>query len=624
MPISVRSILQAAVIATLIASGARAEAPAPRQASLFDPARHLPLTEVKPGMKGYVRTVVSGTKLEQFDVEVVSILHNQFGPGRDVILIRCKGEFMEHVVGVAGMSGSPVYLYDDAGKPRLAGAYAYGWDMAKDPLAGVQPIEYMARLTPGVPEVASKPAAGERVRWSLIDSGFVPAFDRISARTDLARPRSTLDASNGLKPLSVPLAASGFSPKSIELLQQLMQPTSGLRPMLAGGSSPADPDAKPVQIEPGSVLVAPLVTGDLELAGVGTATEVIGDRVLAFGHPMFGDGSAAIPFSGGSINVIVPMLTASFKIGTGGPIQGVIDRDSEVGIAGTVGSKAKMFPMTVRVTTAQGSQRTYRYRVAMHPGMAPMMCAISTLQTATAGGELPEENTLDYRMTFDFGENRQVKLVGLTPSSEGGAIDVARGIMMPLMVTMQNPFERVEPRGVEVDLVVRRGINHWALESAAPDRTHYEPGDTVKLHLTFQRYRAGEATKDVAFALPADLEPGDYTLQVLDAMSNLQAEAQSSPNKFIIENVDELFDTMKSAIPQDVTSLNLRLARPAAGVSLGRSALQRLPGSRRLVYTALGRSDVQPVSESIVTQVPLDGAVVTAATDVPIKIVKKK
>jgi hypothetical protein len=637
MPFPVRSTLRALALATLLVAPtlSLAEAPAPTTkpvATLFDPARHLALSEIKPGMKGYVRTVVSGTKLEQFDVEVVSILRNQFGPGRDVILIRCKGEYMEHVVGVAGMSGSPVYLIDDAGKPRLAGAYAYGWDMAKDPLAGVQPIEYMTKLVPGgAPEAGAKPAnasqrgeAAQRVRWSLIDSGFVPAFDSFSKRVDIAKPRSSFDTSSTqLRPLAVPFAASGLSPRSAELLRQLLEPQLGMRPMIAGASS-GEADAKPIPIEPGSVLVAPLVTGDLELAGVGTATEVIGDRVLAFGHPMFGDGAAAVPFSGGSINVIVPMLTASFKIGTSSAIQGVIDRDSEVGIAGTIGSKAKMFPLTIKVATAQGATKTYNYQVAMHPGMAGQMVAVTTLQTATAGGELPAESTLDFKMAFDFGPDRIVNVAGLVPSTEGGAVDVARGMMLPMMVALNNPFERVEPRGVTVDLTVKPGIDQWTLDSAAPDRTHYEPGDAVKLHLTFKRYRAGETTKDVSFTLPADLEPGDYQLQVLDAASNLQAEAQAHPNKFVVEDASELFETMKLALPQDVTGLNLRLTRQPGGISVGRTALQRLPGSRRLVYGALGRTDVQPVSESIIQKVLLGDVAITAATDVAIKVVKKK
>src|SRR3954470_13942620 len=86
--------------------------PAPSP-SLFDPARHMRVAEVKAGMKGYGLSVFSGTKIERFDVEVVSILRN-FNPKTDVVLIKCRGQNLELTGAVAGMSGSPIFLKDEA------------------------------------------------------------------------------------------------------------------------------------------------------------------------------------------------------------------------------------------------------------------------------------------------------------------------------------------------------------------------------------------------------------------------------------------------------------------------------------------------------------------------------
>jgi hypothetical protein len=64
-------------------------------ATMFDPARHMRVSEVKPGMTGHGLSVFSGTKVERFDVEVISVLRN-FNPKADVILIRCRGQNLEH------------------------------------------------------------------------------------------------------------------------------------------------------------------------------------------------------------------------------------------------------------------------------------------------------------------------------------------------------------------------------------------------------------------------------------------------------------------------------------------------------------------------------------------------
>src|SRR4051794_25144882 len=110
-------------IVLLLGGLLRAEA----KPKLFDPARHMRVSEVKAGMKGFGLSVFKGTKIEKFDVEVISIAHNIFSPGCDAILVRCSGQGLEHSGVIAGMSGSPIYLRDDEGKERMCGAFAFGW-----------------------------------------------------------------------------------------------------------------------------------------------------------------------------------------------------------------------------------------------------------------------------------------------------------------------------------------------------------------------------------------------------------------------------------------------------------------------------------------------------------------
>src|SRR5580765_6025074 len=98
------------------------------QRDLFDPARHMHVSEVRIGMKGYGLSVFKGTKIDRFEVEVLSVLHN-FNPQYDVVLVSCKGANLEHTGSIAGMSGSPIFLKDDAGNERMIGAFAYGWPL---------------------------------------------------------------------------------------------------------------------------------------------------------------------------------------------------------------------------------------------------------------------------------------------------------------------------------------------------------------------------------------------------------------------------------------------------------------------------------------------------------------
>src|ERR1041385_7372271 len=96
--------------------------------------------EVRAGMKGIGRTVFQGTKIEEFNVELLGVL-KKFGPKQDMILARLSGGPLAHTGVIAGMSGSPVYI-----DGKLLGAVAFSFPFATEPIAGIQPIQQMLGL----------------------------------------------------------------------------------------------------------------------------------------------------------------------------------------------------------------------------------------------------------------------------------------------------------------------------------------------------------------------------------------------------------------------------------------------------------------------------------------------
>src|ERR1051326_6959734 len=93
----------------------------------------LPLKDVRTGQHGVGRTVFSGSRVEEFQVEILGVLEN-IGPKESIILARLKGGPLENAGVMQGMSGSPVYI-----DGRLAGAVALGFPMSKEAIAGIRP-----------------------------------------------------------------------------------------------------------------------------------------------------------------------------------------------------------------------------------------------------------------------------------------------------------------------------------------------------------------------------------------------------------------------------------------------------------------------------------------------------
>src|SRR6266550_4960059 len=116
-------------------------------------AETMPLSQIQKGMRGYGVTVFEGSRLEKFDVEILGVLHN-IGPGQDLILGKVDSPMVQRAGVIAGMSGSPIYI-----DGKVIGALSYAWQFAKEPVAGITPIEEMLKIADNGPVNSTLPAS---------------------------------------------------------------------------------------------------------------------------------------------------------------------------------------------------------------------------------------------------------------------------------------------------------------------------------------------------------------------------------------------------------------------------------------------------------------------------------
>src|SRR5215467_13454717 len=215
-----------------------------------------PLKDVRPGQTGVGKTVFSGSKVEEFQVEVLGVLEN-IGPRQSIILARLAGGPLAGTGVMQGMSGSPVYI-----DGKLAGAVALAFPQAKEAIAGIRPIEEMLRVAP---DVKSQPPTVARQRYM---SG------------DLR-----------LEEIATPVSFSGFTASALEQFAPRLREL-GLDPRqgVSGGGNPPDRLGDPSKLEPGSMISVQLLSGDMSVSADGTVTAIDGDRVYAFGHRFLSSG----------------------------------------------------------------------------------------------------------------------------------------------------------------------------------------------------------------------------------------------------------------------------------------------------------------------------------------------
>ena len=604
------------ILVSMIFSGlAHADAP-----SLFDPVRHMHVAEVHPGMTGYGLSVFQGSKIEKFDIEVVSILRN-FNPQCDVILIRCKGDYLAHTGAIAGMSGSPIYLKDDQGRYRMIGAFAYGWPLAKDPLAGVQPIEYMLKLPINVlaPETAAQDhAVSERGNhegqsWSLAAAGFLPIAARVGGaapdQSSGEQPTSTAQ----LSPLATPLMVGGCSPRMLARVAPMFKRFGWVALQAGGGGGAlADNDPPVSKIEPGGVLAVPLLTGDVNLTAIGTVTEVLGNRIYGFGHPFNNEGSIALPMGTGQIQGIIPMLQTSIKLGALSQNLGRLTTDESVGVAGQISESAPTVPIEFHVQYAGDvGSRTFHFQSALHPKFTPMIAAMALGAAVTGPNELPQYNTVDYELKLEFANGQELEFDDTVANAAGP--ELIQQIALPLMAASENPFARVAVKRISGTIKISSEVRQAQILEVSLPRSRFQPGDMISAFITYKPFREPSGILPVQLEIPRNLPAGTYQLIISDATRYFQDEQQAEPFRFNAQNANEIFSVFRDAAKIRQNAVYLRLLRQPDGVAVGRTALSQLPSSRRQILLGAGRSNITPFVSSNTKVIATDRVMVGSA-----------
>jgi len=262
----------------------------------------MPTSELRAGMRGKGRTVFQGTRIEQFDVEILGVLRDAYGPRRDVILARADVPALKGGPIAGGMSGSPVYV-----KGKLIGAIAITWAFAKGGYCGITPIHEM--LADAASPRAARPPA--RQAAAPVPPSRLARLMGLAEGSPAERP-----AADGatLRRILTPVMVSHGSPRLLEALDPFLR-AQGFMLMRSGAPGPLP--SGPVRLRPGSSVGVRLIGGDLNYTAIGTVTCLRGRRVLAFGHPFLDEGDVSAPMTAAYVHAVVPSYYYPMKMAVG-------------------------------------------------------------------------------------------------------------------------------------------------------------------------------------------------------------------------------------------------------------------------------------------------------------------
>jgi len=460
-----------------------------------------PLQDIHRGLHCVGRTVVQGTTISDFDVDVLDVIADQDGTGAR-ILVHVSGPAVDDTGIASGFSGSPVYCPDANGVVGNAGAISatigqYGGDIGL-----VTPIEQMLSLP-------VTPPSGVRRAPKLLRAA---------------------------RALASPLVLSGLSPSLGQLLQQ--SALAHGRVLVATPAGPLGTFA-PQPLVPGASLAVGLSTGAVGVGAIGTVTYRDGNVVYAFGHPLEGAGRRALLLQDAYVFTVVnnPLdigPVSSYKLAAPGHSLGTLTDDGLTGVVGTVGALPRTVPLTVRVTDADTGARTVQRTDLVDevdlgdPDGQSLLSGIASLAvaqaiTATFRGA-PAQETGRVCLSVSLRElSRPLRLCqrhvvqGGVDAESPPPLAMAMGddVTSALGIITRARFRALHLTRVDVSATVERGLRLATIMSARVARRTVRPGERVGVALRVRLFRGPLRTMRCTLRVPGDVRPGERVLRIV-------------------------------------------------------------------------------------------------------------
>jgi hypothetical protein len=475
-----------------------------------------PLRDIRAGQHAIGKTVFHGNKVEEFQVDILGVLDN-VGPRQSIILAKLSGGPLAETGVMQGMSGSPVYI-----DGRLVGAVALAFNFAKEPIAGIRPIEEMLAV--------GDPAAK-------------PPLSKTPSAAPLRKVASDLDSlASHLIDIATPVSFNGFTSATLEQFAPELKKL-GLEPRQGVSSGAKLPNTlgSPASLKPGDMIAVELLSGDMTVGAEGTVTAIDGKNVYAFGHQFMSVGNTELPFARAEVLTLLPTLNSSFKISSPLEWMGVITQDRSTSIYGQLGRKAETVPFSITVKDGRHGPLSYHMQMVQDRVLSPYL-----VQTAVYSAMDATERTLglgsySLRGGVEFVNGAPpLKLDNTYAGDYNVPLQASNGVAAPLSSVLGAGFDALKIKSIHLDIEASEHKRFLQVDqiTASPRQVH--PGDSVEIAVTLTGENGLEVQKSVRYRVPVGAPTGTLNFTVSDGSvtnaldyQQLAAEQPRSPAQLV-------------------------------------------------------------------------------------------
>jgi hypothetical protein len=571
--------------------------------------------QVKVGMKGIGKSVFEEKKIEEFDVEILGVLHN-FKPKKNLILAKLKGKTLDKAGLAEGMSGSPVYI-----DGKLIGAIAYGFPFAKEAIAGITPIAEMLPISEE--KETAKPSSSPRIFFKkslTLEDFFEINKEFFSSKASLFSGEQTMH------PLSVPLIFSGFSSLIFEKAKPFFSKL-GFTPIQTGALNQkfetlAEPD---FTLQEGEPVGIQFVSGDISLAAIGTVTRVDGKKILAFGHPMYNLGSVGYAMTKAEVLTVVPSLSSSFKIANTGILIGRFSQDRDTGIFGEIGKMPRFIPLNLNVIGDNKDKKEFKLRIVNDKILTPFFLNITVSSVLSGEERSYGDLSLALEGTIYLESGESIHLEDLFSGNFNTSVDNISGLVSAVIYFLiNNQFKDLAIHRIDLGIRSSEEVKISYLERVWLDKYEASPGEIIRVKIYSRTFRGESLLKEVPILVPPLPAGSDFHLYIGDAasMHNLE-RSQYRSTGFVPRSLSQLIRILNNLRKNNRIYFKIIAAKP--GLFLKGEELPNLPLTMKSMFSSPRASASSPteLNKSTLREYQLTmPSVFRGAALIPLKIRK--
>lgn len=536
----------------------------------------MPLVEVKAGMKGKGKSVFEAGRIEEFDADILGVLGN-YRPRRSMILARLRGRGLETSGVIEGMSGSPVYV-----DGKLIGAVAFSFPFAKEPIAGITPIEEMLAIERAAAAPGPGPAVPLPVEKNMTLDDLLAAY-----RKSRGPVQASADPPESFLPLNVPILLGGFSTPGFERARSFFSGL-GFQPVRAGaaGQSGDRPTLSGLRLKEGEAVGVQLMGGDLDMTAVGTVTHVDGDKVLAFGHPFYNLGAVDFPMTRVDVLTVVPSVQSSFKLGATGPMVGRITQDRTAGAFGELGKAPRLIPVRVKLSSGPANRKEFAFRIVNDRILSPALVNMA-LSSIITGEERSYGNvSLDFDGDVYLDNGASVHLEDLFSGNYDNPSASLSGIVAAVVYYLtNNEFKDVGIFRIDLDIRASEEARLCNLDRVLLDKYEASPGERIQIKAYYRTFKEEVRVEEVGIQAPNLPAGSEFYLVVGDAASMQQIErSQYRTQDFAPRDLEQLIRILGNLRKNNRIYFKVMAAKP--GLFLKGEEMPNLPPTLKSMFAS--------------------------------------